>query len=391
MTRLESVPWRALEGLASTVEPALTAILSGAPAADVLDRLLRANRQFTSTQRTAVAEALFGVGLWRRRLRAHGRTTPLQLLATLALDLGKTDIAPLLGVTRPSLQSLTDWRDRASIPDWLGDVLKDEALASALNEPGPVTIRVNRLRGTRAELAKRLASEQRTTESAKWHADALHVTTRPANLTATAAWRAGWFEIQDEGSQFLTALVPDGDSILDLCAGAGGKTLGLASAFPRAKLHAFDIDGNRLERLRTRASRAGANVHIHHALPPELRVQHILVDAPCSELGALRRGPDLRWRLDPNSFDQWPPIQRALLERATRHLLPSGSITYATCTLRPEENDDVVRDFLAAHPNFHRERPNVPDVFLDDAGTFRSSPLHHGTDGFFGVILRNAE
>jgi 16S rRNA (cytosine967-C5)-methyltransferase len=400
IARLHAIPWRALDGLGPTLAPALDAILSGAPAADVLDRLLRANPTFTAAQRQVTSESLFGVGLWRRRLRAHvGDLSPLALLACLARDLGDFADAPrLLGVDVPPARPLTDWRDRTSVPDWLADALVHavgpdaEALADALNLPGPATLRVNRARCTRDELRARLAAEHRAAEPGRFSPDALHVTTRPANLTATGAWRDGLFEVQDEGSQLLAQLVVarPGESVLDLCAGAGGKTLALAARLPDVTLHATDVDHERLERLRTRAARAGATVRIHHALPDDLRVHHVLIDAPCSELGALRRGPDLRWRLDPASFSRWPPLQRALLDTAARHLLPGGTVVYATCTLRSDENDDVVAAFLAARPDFHRARPALPAELLDAHGALRTFPHRHGTDGFFGVVLQHA-
>lgn len=385
--RLHDVPWHVLPGLAPLLEPALTAVLDGSPADDVLDKLLRANRTFTTDQRRVCAESIFGVGLWRRRLRATvGALPPLHLLASLVRDLANVSLD--LGLELPPAQPLTDFRDRTSIPDWLGALI-DEPLATALNEPGPVTLRANRARISRDDLRRRLADEGRQTEPGRWSDDALHVTTRPANLTATTAWRDGLFEIQDEGSQLLAAIVPEGDSLLDLCAGAGGKTLALASRLPTAALHATDVDKARLERLRTRATRAGARVRIHHTLPAGLRVTHVLVDAPCSELGALRRGPDLRWRIDPATFSTWPPIQRALLDTAATHLLPGGTITYATCTLRPEENEHVVTSFLSANPRFRIEPPALPAELLHSDGTLRTFPHRHGTDGFFAAVLRD--
>ncbi|MCA2981258.1 MAG: RsmB/NOP family class I SAM-dependent RNA methyltransferase [Myxococcaceae bacterium] len=378
--------------------PALEAILSGQSAETVLDRVLRAHRHLSADQRRVTAEALFGVGLWRRRLRAHAGpdAPPLVLLGVLARDLGQHR-AVSLDVTLPSpAPPPDDWRDRWSIPDWLADVLHrvhgpDAPLAAeALCRPGPVTLRANRRVTTRDALAHALADEGRRTAPARLAPDALHVTTRPANLTATTAWQRGWFEIQDEGSQLLAEAVParDGDTVLDLCAGAGGKTLALASRLPAATLHAFDTDRERLSRLRARASRATARVHVHLALPEDLRVHHVLVDAPCSELGALRRGPDLRWRLPPDAVTRWPPAQRELLRTAARHVLPGGALVYATCTVTPDENDAVVTSFLAEDPRFTLEPVSLPLCTPD--GCLRLSPHVHGTDGFFAAVLRRA-
>lgn len=379
--RLATVPWPLLPELAPVLAPALDAVLSNTPAADVLDRLLRAHPEFSAAHRRLAAEAVFGLGLWRRRLRAQRPTaSPLELLAGLS--------------TPDAFPEPTDWRDATSLPDWLADVLSPlpdaRTLADALNLPGPITVRVNSARIARDELARRLADEARPTEPGRWSPDALHVLLRPANLTATRAWQAGLFELQDEGSQLLALAVPmrPGDAVLDLCAGAGGKSLSLAT---RARAtHASDVDRSRLERLRTRADRARATIHLHWSGPPaDLRVEHVLVDAPCSELGALRRGPDLRWRLDPSSFSRWPPIQRELLETAARHLTPGGAITYATCTLRPEENEHVVDGFLRDHPEFHLEPIALDARLLDARGCLRTFPHRHGTDGFFAAVLRS--
>ena len=396
--RLRDVPWSALRSLAPLLAQPLDAVLSGTPADTVLDRFLRSHPEFSADQRRLASESIFGVGLWRRRLRAQlpPGASSLHLLGSLARDLGGSlSAASDLGVDLPPVLAVADWRDVHSLPDWLAEILtlavgaEAPALAAALNEPGPISIRVNRSVTTREALIARLADEGRTATPGRWSPDALHITPRPANLTATEAWKAGLFEIQDEGSQLLAMLVPEGGSILDLCAGAGGKTLALASRLPQTALHAVDLDPSRLERLRARAERAKATVHLHGVRPsPELVVDHVLVDAPCSELGALRRGPDRRWLLHPESFAQWPPVQTSLLELAARHLAPNGTITYATCTLRAEENEHVVDAFLNAHAEFHLERPSVASELLHTDGTLRLFPHRQGTDGFFAAVLR---
>ena len=148
--------------------------------------------------------------------------------------------------------------------------------------------------------------------------------------------------------------------MLDACAGAGGKTLLLAAAVGAAgRVHAADPDAARLDRLRTRAARAGAGelVVVHgDAAPTGLAVDRVLVDAPCSELGALRRGPDLRWRLDPAAFAPLPALQRTILERALSHVRPGGILVYATCTFRREEDEDVALALEADHPELDPRR-----------------------------------
>jgi 16S rRNA (cytosine967-C5)-methyltransferase len=206
------------------------------------------------------------------------------------------------------------------------------------------------------------------------------------------AHQGGLFEVQDEGSQLLGALVEAqaGEAVLDACAGAGGKALLLAGAVgPVGRVHAVDPDAARLTRLRARASRAGAAeiVTVHGAeAPPGLVVDRVLVDAPCSELGTLRRGPDLRWRLDPAAFAALPPLQLRILEAALPCLRPGGRLVYATCTFREEENGEVARAFERAHPALRRVRPAAAGAALDADGFVRTWPHRHGTDGFFAAV-----
>jgi 16S rRNA (cytosine967-C5)-methyltransferase len=205
------------------------------------------------------------------------------------------------------------------------------------------------------------------------------------------AHRDGLFEVQDEGSQLLGAAVGarPGESVLDLCAGAGGKTLLLAADVGAGgRVHAADPDGERLVRLRSRAERAGAAgiVAVHGAAPPaDLSVDRVLVDAPCSELGALRRGPDVRWRLDPAGFAALPALQLGILARGAGHVRPGGTLVYATCTFRRAEDEDVALAFEAAHPRFARAAPAVDPAVLTPEGFLRTFPHRHGTDGFFAA------
>jgi 16S rRNA (cytosine967-C5)-methyltransferase len=219
----------------------------------------------------------------------------------------------------------------------------------------------------------------------------LIVTTHRPNLLGLGPEFLGQFEVQDEGSQLLGELVDarPGDEVLDLCAGAGGKSLQLAALVgPEGKVHATDIDLPRLERLRTRAAKANARVLIHgREAPLTLRVPRVLIDAPCSELGALRRGPDLRWRLEPSLVQTMPAIQRALIDTGLRHLAAGGRLIYATCTFTRDENEDVVDATLAAHPELRLVRPSLPQTVLDARGCLVVAPHLHGTDGFFGAVF----
>jgi len=406
--RLREVPWRALSGIAPALDAPLAAVLANEPAERVVDRFLRAHRTLGSEQRLAVKEAIYGVAVWRRRLAWHSAPSPRPspppgereeedprlLLGGLLRDLGGlADAEALMGLVMGTLPAPRPPPDdpalRFSLPDWLWATLEREAggealaIADALNLPGPIALRPNLLHTAPAALAERLAAEGVATRPGRLVPSALVVTSPRPNLYGLAAQREALFEVQDEASQLVGALVEarPGATVLDLCAGAGGKTLQLAAAVgPSGAIHAVDPDPARLERLRARASRAGAGaiVRIHGAAPPpELRVDAALVDAPCSELGALRRGPDRRFHLDPAGFDAFPPLQRRILAVAAGHVRPGGRLVYATCTLRREENEGVALAFEAEHPAFAR-----------DGGFQRTWPHRGGCDGFFVAAWR---
>ena len=403
--RLRGLPWDPLAALAPDLDRPLEEVLAGAAADAVLGRFLRGRPALDAAARGAAAEAVLGVGLWRRRLLAQlgvAAAPPRHLLAALLRDLGgRADAEALAGLPAgtlpPPRPAPTDLADRYSLPDWLAAELRagagDEAgaLADALDLPGPVSLRANLLLGSRDALAARLAAEGVATRPGRLAPACLVVTSPRPNVLGLAAHREGRFEVQDEGSQLLGAAVGarPGDEVLDACAGAGGKTLLLAADVgPAGRVHAMDPDAERLARLRTRAGRAGARgiVLVQGATaPPDLVVDRALVDAPCSELGALRRGPDLRWRLDPASFAPLPALQLAILARAARHLRPGGTLVYATCTFRRAENEDVALAFEAAHPAFTRAPPPVPADALGPDLFLRTWPHRHGTDVFFAA------
>ncbi len=403
--RVRTVPWEALRGAADSLDAPLAEVLAGAPAERVLDRALRVRRDLDAAGRAAVAEAIFGIGLWRRRLRiaaGDSAAPPRLLLAALVRDLGgREDAAALVGLPAEALPSPApppeSVADRYSLPDWLAAELAraagDEAaaLADALCLPGPICLRANLLRTTPAGLATRLASEGVATRPGRLAPACLTVEGPRPNVYGLAAYREGLLEVQDEGSQLLGAAVGarPGETVLDACAGAGGKTLLLgAEVGASGRVHATDPDAERLARLRTRAAAAGAEgiVEVHGAVaPPSLTVDRVLVDAPCSELGTLRRGPDLRWRLDPATFEPLPGLQREILSRAARHVRPGGRLVYATCTFRREEDEAVALAFEAAHPRFTRVAPEVDASVLTPDGFVRTWPHRHGTDGFFAA------
>ncbi|HYD41560.1 MAG TPA: RsmB/NOP family class I SAM-dependent RNA methyltransferase [Anaeromyxobacter sp.] len=412
--RVAQVAWDALAGLAPALDAPLAEILGGAAAERVLDRLLRRLGPLSRPARAAVAEAVFGVALWRRRLRAQlglPDAPPRHLLGALLRDLGgRADWAALAALAPAALPPAAPppaaLADRWSLPDWLAEELvraageDAPALAGALDQPGPICLRVNPLRTTTDGLAGRLAEEGVTTAPGQLVPGSLVVAQAPGarpNVYGLGAFQEGLFEVQDEGSQLLGLLVEAraGDAVLDACAGAGGKTLLLAAAVgPRGRVHAADPDAERLERLRARAARAGADamIAVHGPVAPQdLLVDRALVDAPCSELGALRRGPDVRWRLDPAAFAALPALQLAILEDAARRVRAGGRLVYATCTFRREEDEAVAEAFERAHPEWRRVRAAAaPAETVTPEGFVRTWPHRHGTDGFFAAVWERA-
>ena len=422
--RLREIDWSALDGIGADVAAALAPVLGGASAERTLDRFLRAHRGFTSAQRAASAWALFGVALWRRRLAAAlgltwddaraSRDLPqraAELLAVLLRDLGGIEdalacawceVAMLAPAPAPRTRPTAE---RCSLPDWLWAQLvaalgeaDAAAYAESISLPGPICLRANRLRTDRESLRGALGAERIDCAPAPHARDGLLVRSPRPNLLASSAARAGLFEAQDEGSQLLGELLEaqPGETVIDLCAGAGGKSLQLAAAVgARGRVLCCDIDAPRLERLRIRAQRAGASaieVCELNSLPGSFVADRVLVDAPCSELGPLRRGPDARWRLAPASFAALPALQGRLLDEAARRVRPGGRLVYATCTVRREENEEVAERFERDHPAFRRAQPGAG--WLDESFVhqrfFHALPHRHGTDGFFAAVWDRA-
>ncbi|MBI3182563.1 MAG: RsmB/NOP family class I SAM-dependent RNA methyltransferase [Myxococcales bacterium] len=370
LLRLRSVPWDALEPSTPAALLAISDSLAGQPAERVLDSTLRHHRHLSQPQRLALAEAVFGTSLWRRRLAR----------------LPTSEIPPASGEPQ-------DFATRHSLPDWLAQTILREAgpqadsLADALNLPGPISIRSNSLRTTRHSLAARLQEEGVESNPGSLAPHSLTITSPRPNIYGLPSFREGLFEVQDEGSQLLAELLETqpGETILDACAGAGGKTLALAARLQNSgHLHAYDPDHSKLHRLRLRASRAGVTcLQIHLRPPPPLTAQRILVDAPCSELGALRRGPDARFRIHPDSFPALERLQLEILEHALAHLTPGGRLLYATCTFRREENQDIAFELERRHPEIKR----LP---LSEDGFLHLWPHLHGTDAFFAAAYTRA-
>jgi 16S rRNA (cytosine967-C5)-methyltransferase len=287
--------------------------------------------------------------------------------------------------------SLPDWLAARLVADW-GD--EAHALASALNERAPMTVRANTLVTTRDQLAAELARENLSTEPGRWSDTALVVTSR-TNLFASAAFKRGAMEAQDEGSQLLAELATPGKLVIDYCAGAGGKTLAIAARLHnKGRVIATDVDAGKLEELRRRARRA--QVSIVQAMtiddrqldPFRGKADVVFVDAPCSGIGALRRNPEARWRLREADIASFAAKQREIMARAIELAAPGARIVYATCSLLSEENERVA-DSLPGTPVALAEiLGDARAQALGRNGSLTVTPHRHGTDGFFARVLR---
>lgn len=297
-----------------------------------------------------------------------------------------------------------------------GDWFSAAEIAASLLGPAPVSLRVNSLAGARDAVAEALREEGIRARAGLVSPDALLIDRR-VNIVATRLYREGIIEIQDEASQLAAfALAPKpGWRTLDACAGAGGKTLHIG-AIQRNKgdIIAADIEYQRLKELRPRAKRSGISIvqtavlrekHLSpEALPQELQrlesaCDGVLIDAPCSGTGVSRRMPMAKWRLTPELLDKHARKQRAILQSFSRATAPGGTLVYATCSLMPQENIAVVRDFLAANPNFQADAllpalekygAHIPGL-ARDAAFATLTPAAHGTDGFFLARLKRIE
>jgi 16S rRNA (cytosine967-C5)-methyltransferase len=286
------------------------------------------------------------------------------------------------------------WLDRYGIDETI-------AICRANNAIPPLAVRVNGLKTSREKAVTALAADGITAETTRFSPDGIILTTSAAGLRETAAFRDGLIRVQDEASQFVARLCAPqpGERVLDLCAGAGGKTLHLAALMKnQGKISAVDLDPDKVRLLAAEAGRLGVTIVETHPgnatrTPEEFRgaFDRVLLDAPCSGLGTLRRNPEIRWRIAPADLEKCAQIQRRLLRSAALCVKPGGRLVYITCAVTPEENENVVADFLAVHPAFTRISPEgIPPELIDADRFFRTFPHRHGTDGFFGALLIRA-
>ncbi|MBK6472591.1 MAG: RsmB/NOP family class I SAM-dependent RNA methyltransferase [Betaproteobacteria bacterium] len=393
------------------------------PADAVVSAFFRQHRDLGTRERHALAETTYTV--LRQRLlfqhMAQSGNGPLERRLAILAWQGSEDflrraatpqeqawLAQIAKIDRATLPE----KLRHNLPDWLATPLKDTLgdefwpLVQAMSEAAPLDLRVNILKAKREDVQRTLTEAGFTVAPTPFSPWGLRVQGKPA-LHKLDVFTQGLVEVQDEGSQLLALLTDPkrGEMVVDFCAGAGGKTLALGAAMRNTgRLYAFDVSGHRLDALKPRLARSGlSNVHpaqIAHERDERIKrlagkIHRVLVDAPCSGLGTLRRNPDLKWRQSPKAVAELQAKQTAILASAARLLKPGGRLVYATCSLLAAENEEVADAFTAAHAADFE--PLAAQVGLEDARVADAAPLvagpylrlwphRHQTDGFFAAV-----
>jgi 16S rRNA (cytosine967-C5)-methyltransferase len=324
---------------------ALARVLAGERAQDVVTETLRAHPELDDAGRARVSRRVYGASVLRARLAfIAGGDDLIDAYVRFVEEKASTAhvVWPTERVERMCVERSAPAFMVRDLVDALG-VDGADAFLAASNEPAPATLRANTLKCSRDGLARRLRDEGIATSP---HPLALAphalIVEGRANLFGSSAWRDGWFEVQDASSQACVEMcnVKPGSIVVDLCAGRGGKTLALAAAMQdEGVLYVNDVDAKALAEMRPRLVRAGVTCVRPLARDGDVRADVVLVDAPCSSWGPLRRSPDLRWTQREEELAAFPVVQRALVERA-RAL--GQRVVYATCTVRRAENDGVV-------------------------------------------------
>ena len=398
-----------------------------APADSIVSGFFRKHRTLGPRERHALAETAYTVLRRRSLLQHQAQSGSGALERRLALLAWSGDESLLRGAVGPNEaqwrkqvlavdpQSFSD-KLRHNLPDWLASALRSQLgehqfwpLVAALNEPASLDLRVNVLKAKREDMLSVLNQAGLRVAPTPFSPWGIRVPGKPA-LQKIDAFTRGDIEVQDEGSQLLALLVDAkrGEMVVDFCAGAGGKTLALgASMRSTGRLYAFDTSGHRLDALKPRMARSGlSNVHpaqIAHERDERVKrlsgkIDRVLVDAPCSGLGTLRRNPDLKWRQSPQAVVELQAKQRAILDSAARLVKSGGRLVYATCSLLRDENETVAEAFGAAHPDFVLLPAQVAlaaahvtraDELVQD-GYLRLWPHQHATDGFFAAVWQRA-
>ncbi len=397
------------------------------PADASVSRYFREHRALGPRERATLAETVYtvlrkkrlfeylarsGSGPRERRLAILGFHGPRDYLKSALSEQEKTWLDQCDNVAPDQLMEL----HRHNLPDWLVQPLREQLgdqfwpLVDSLNQPAAMDLRVNALTDKRPDVRKELALAGIPSKPTPYSPWGLRVQGKPA-LNKLDAFARGAIEVQDEGSQLLALLLDAhrGEMVVDFCAGAGGKTLAIGACMrSTGRLYAFDVSAHRLDALKPRLARSKlSNVHpaaIAHERDDRVKrlagkIDRVLVDAPCSGLGTLRRNPDLKWRQSPESVQEMTVKQAAILQSAARLVKSGGRLVYATCSLLPQENEAIAQAFSEINPDFLLQpvRQLLEQLKVEGADTLCSGgadggdflrlwPHRHATDGFFAAV-----
>ena len=393
------------------------------PADGVVSAFFRQHRDLGSRERHTLAETTYtvlrqrllfqhlaqsGKGEMERRLVLLGWQGNTGFLRAALSEQEQKWLEQVATIDRAALPD----KLRHNLPEWLAEPLQASLgdqfwpLVNSLNAPAPLDLRVNTFKAKREEVQAAFAAANIDAQPTPYSPWGLRVQGKPA-LNKLEVFTRGDVEVQDEGSQLL-ALLTDAkrsEMVVDFCAGAGGKTLALGAAMRNTgRLYAFDTSGHRLAALKPRLARSGLSnvypVQIAHERDDRIKrlagkIDRVLVDAPCSGLGTLRRNPDMKWRQSPEAVNELREKQAAILASASRLLKPGGRLVYATCSLLEAENEAIAlafgeshdRDFKALPAGEALARAHVTNADALVSGDFmRLWPHRHGTDGFFAAL-----
>jgi 16S rRNA (cytosine967-C5)-methyltransferase len=401
---------------------ALADVLTGTGPADAkLGWFFKQNRELGTKDRAFVAESVYGV-LRRKSFLAF---------VSDGEDPRKLVLAWLLRVQGMSMRDLDEslnkqqkeWAQeikaktadpanaamQADMPEWLWETLAkqygaEEALviARSMHLPAPLDLRANLVKTTREDVVAKFASEHTEVALTPYSPNGLRMAEK-VTISRHKLFTDGKIEVQDEGSQLLAQLVAPrrGEMIADFCAGAGGKSLAIGALMRNTgRIYAFDVSEKRLQNLGIRLKRSGlSNLHsqlITSEQDPKLKrlngkFDRVLVDAPCSGLGTLRRNPDLKWRQTPQDIVELTTKQKNILTRAAKLVKAGGRLIYATCSLLQEENEQIAEAFLAANADYKLVPANEilaqQQIALDSGNYLKLLPHLHQTDGFFAAVF----
>jgi 16S rRNA (cytosine967-C5)-methyltransferase len=393
------------------------------PADGVVSDFFRQHRTLGQRERHTLAETTYTV-LRQRLLYQHlaqsGKGEMERRLAVLAWQGNEGFLRAALSDTEQQWLAQVSAVDRAALPDrlrhnlpeWLAEILQkslgDEfwPLVNSMNASAPLDLRVNTFKAKREDVIAAFKAEGVEAVATPYSPLGLRIDGKPA-LHKLDVFMRGDVEVQDEGSQLLALMVgaKRGEMVMDFCAGAGGKTLALGAEMRNTgRLYAFDTSGHRLASLKPRLARSGlSNVfpaQISHERDERIKrlagkLDRVLVDAPCSGLGTLRRNPDLKWRQTPQSVAELGVKQAAILASAARLVKPGGRLVYATCSLLDVENEGIAEAFSAAHESDFEVMPALDALTrahvnaaesLVRGDFLRLWPHRHATDGFFAAV-----